>query len=70
MQEEKEQVYTAPEMDDFTPETYDEYLAAQELLPLGDSMQRGKSSKEKGTIMVGLWAYAIPTPCSIQGSIL
>jgi hypothetical protein len=36
--EEENQVYSTPEMDDFTPETYDEYLAAQVLLPLGDSM--------------------------------
>jgi len=46
-QEEEDQIYLAPEMDDFTPETYDEYLAAQVLLPLGDSMQRGEVIKRK-----------------------
>ncbi len=40
--EEEAQMYKAPEMDDFTPETFDEYLSAQVLLPVGDIMQRGE----------------------------
>jgi hypothetical protein len=47
MHEEENQVYSTPEMDDFTPETYDEYLVAQVLLPLGDSMQMGEVIRRK-----------------------
>jgi len=45
--EEDNQVYTMPEMDDYTPEAYDKYLAAQVLLPLGESMQMGEVIKRK-----------------------
>jgi hypothetical protein len=36
------EMYESPEMDDFTPETFDEYLSAQVVLPVGDTMQCGK----------------------------
>ncbi len=35
--EEEDKIYTTPEMDDFTPEAYDEYLLAQVMLPIKDS---------------------------------
>jgi hypothetical protein len=40
--EENEQLYTAPEMDNFTPESYDEYLSALVTLPVGDQNLRGE----------------------------
>jgi hypothetical protein len=40
--EEEAEIYDSPEMDDFTPETFDEYLSAQVVLPVGDTMQRGE----------------------------
>lgn len=40
--EEENQLYESPEMDSFTPESYDEYLSAQVILPCGDTMQHGE----------------------------
>jgi len=40
--EESKQLYTAPEMDNFTPESYDEYLSALVTLPVGDQNLRGE----------------------------
>ena len=36
-----------PEMDDFTPENYDEYLTAQILLPVGGEMAKGQVTKRR-----------------------
>jgi hypothetical protein len=37
--------YHTPEMDDFTPESYDEYLTAQIFLPVGGEMAKGQVTK-------------------------
>ena len=37
--------YHSPEIDDFTPETYDEYLTAQVMLPVGGEMTKGQVVK-------------------------
>lgn len=37
--------YHSPEIDDFTPETYDEYLTAQLMLPVGGEMTKGQVVK-------------------------
>jgi hypothetical protein len=39
--------YHMPEMDDFTPESYDEYLTAQILLPVGGEMAKGQVIKRR-----------------------
>jgi hypothetical protein len=39
---EEAEVYDLLEMDDFTPDTFDEYLSAQVLLPVGDTMHCGE----------------------------
>ncbi len=39
--------YHVPEMDDFTPESYDEYLTAQILLPVGGEMAKGQVIKRR-----------------------
>ena len=40
-----ESPYTTPEQDDYTPETYDQYLGAELLLPQGDNMVAGRVIK-------------------------
>jgi hypothetical protein len=40
--DESAQIYTSPEMDDYTPESYDEYLSAMVTLPVGDQNLRGE----------------------------
>ena len=37
--------YTTPEQDDYTPDTYDQYLGAELLLPHGDNMVAGRVTK-------------------------
>jgi hypothetical protein len=39
---EEEELYTTPEMDEFTPESFDEYLSAQVILPVGEKYLRGE----------------------------
>jgi hypothetical protein len=39
--EEEMEVYTTPDADEFTPESYDEYLLAQVSLPVGEDLLRG-----------------------------
>jgi len=39
--------YHMPEMDDFTPDSYDEYLTAQILLPVGGEMAKGQVTKHR-----------------------
>jgi hypothetical protein len=39
--------YHMPEMDDFTPDSYDEYLTAQILLPVGSKMAKGQVTKRR-----------------------
>ena len=40
--EEEAQVYTTPEMDEYTPDSYDEYLSALVTFPVGDQNLRGE----------------------------
>jgi len=40
--EEENEIYTTPESNNFTPEAYDEYILAQVMLPVGDTVQRGE----------------------------
>jgi hypothetical protein len=40
--EEDIEIYPTPEADDFTPESYDEYLSAQVVLPVGNELMRGE----------------------------
>jgi len=37
-----DKVYTTPEQDEYTPDSFDEYLTSQVLLPVGDDMVRGQ----------------------------
>jgi hypothetical protein len=39
--------YISPEMDDFTPESFDEYLSAQVVLPMGESYIKGEVIRQK-----------------------
>jgi len=45
------EVYTTPEADTFTPESFDEYLSAQVALPVGEKLDGDRSFGGKGTIM-------------------
>jgi len=40
--DEEETIYKTPEMDEYTPESFDEYLSAQVTLPVGDRNLRGE----------------------------
>jgi hypothetical protein len=40
--DEDAEVYTAPEMDEYTPDSYDEYLSALVTLPVGNDSLRGE----------------------------
>mmetsp|Transcript_8647 Transcript_8647/g.12593 ORF Transcript_8647/g.12593 Transcript_8647/m.12593 type:complete len:946 (-) Transcript_8647:1039-3876(-) len=40
--DEEAEIYSTPEADEFTPESYDEYLSAQLVLPVGEELRRGE----------------------------
>ena len=40
--EDEAEIYSTPEADEFTPESYDEYLSAQVVLPVGEELKRGE----------------------------
>jgi hypothetical protein len=40
-------VFTTPEMDEYTPDAYDEYIRAQVILPVGGELRRGEVLRRK-----------------------
>jgi hypothetical protein len=45
--EEEIEVYSTPEADDSTPESYDKYLSAQVILPVGNELRRGEVIRQR-----------------------